>query len=230
MGNPFGLGGTFTAGIISARGRDLNTSPVDDFIQIDAPINQGNSGGPLFNVSGQVIGINTAIVSPNGGSVGIGFAIPTTIARPIIEQLKNQGHITRGWLGVQVQRVTSTIADNLELQSATGALIADVINNSPAAAAKLTVGDVILTVDDVTIKQPKDLVRIITNAKANQQITLNIWRHGKPKTVAATLALMQTDHPIQSNPAGAIPRIIPLAYIWKKAVIHGKIRGLWLQQ
>lgn len=199
VGNPFGLGGTVTAGIISARGRDLHAGPFDDFIQIDAPINRGNSGGPLFNVQGQVIGINTAIVSPNGGSVGIGFAIPATIAQPIIEQLKNQGHITRGWLGVQIQPVTAAIAENLDLNQTDGALIADVIKNSPAAAAELLVGDIILAIDDTTVKHTKDVVRIIANATAGHRIALKIWRHGQPKTINATLALLQDDQQHQSH-------------------------------
>src|SRR5208282_815567 len=144
VGNPFGLGGTVTVGIISARERDIHSGPADDYLQIDAAINQGNSGGPTFNLAGQVIGINTAIFSPNGGSVGIGFAIPANLAKPVIAQLRAAGRVTRGWLGVQIQPVTPELADALGLERARGALVSDVLPKSPASAAGLQVGDVIL--------------------------------------------------------------------------------------
>src|SRR6202043_636336 len=143
VGNPFGLGGTVTTGIISARGRDIHSGPYDDFLQIDAPINRGNSGGPTFNLKGEVIGINTAIYSPNGGSVGIGFAIPANLAKPVIEQIKQHGKVSRGWLGVQIQEVTPAIAKNLALPGDHGALVADVTKGGPAEKAGVQPGDVI---------------------------------------------------------------------------------------
>ena len=145
VGNPFGLGGTVSTGIISARGRDIHSGPYDDFLQIDASINRGNSGGPTFNLNGQVVGINTAIYSPNGGSVGIGFAIPSSLAKPVIEQLREHGKVVRGWLGVSVQEVTPEIAKGLSLPNAEGAIVTDVTNDGPAAGAGLQQGDVILS-------------------------------------------------------------------------------------
>src|SRR6202041_2827767 len=143
VGNPFGLGGTVTTGIISARGRDIHSGPFDDFLQIDAPINRGNSGGPTFNLDGQVIGINTAIYSPNGGSVGIGFAVPSNVATTVVAQLEEHGKVRRGWLGVQIQEVTPAIAASLGLQGEHGAIVAVVTQNSPSAKAGLKQGDVI---------------------------------------------------------------------------------------
>ena len=160
VGNPFGLGGTVTTGIISARGRDINEGPYDDFLQIDAPINRGNSGGPTFNLEGQVIGINTAIYSPNGGSVGIGFAVPSNVAKPIVAQLEEHGKINRGWLGVQIQEVTPAIAASLGLHSERGALVAVVTPDGPAAKAGLKQGDVILAFDGSRVSELHDLPRL----------------------------------------------------------------------
>ena len=147
VGNPFGLGGTVTAGIVSARGRDIGSGPYDDFLQIDAPVNRGNSGGPSFNSQGQVVGVNTAIYSPSGGSVGIGFAIPAEVAKSVIASLKDSGSVARGWIGVQIQPVTDDIADSLGLKGEKGALIDDAQADAPAAKAGLHAGDVITAVN-----------------------------------------------------------------------------------
>ena len=157
VGNPFGLGGTVTTGIISARGRDIGSGPYDDFLQIDAAINRGNSGGPAFNLEGEVVGINTAIFSPSGGSVGIGFAIPASTAENVIDSLKENGTVTRGWLGVQIQPVTEDIAESLGLEEAKGAIVADVTEDSPALAAGLKPGDTILKVDGKEVADARDL-------------------------------------------------------------------------
>jgi serine protease Do len=188
VGNPFGLGGTVTAGIISALGRNINEGPYDDFLQIDAPINRGNSGGPTFNLSGQVIGINTAIYSPSGGSVGIGFAIPSNIARRVVEQLEKTGHVTRGWLGVAIQRVTPSIAKSLGLSEASGALVSSVMPNSPAALVGLKPGDVIVAVDGQPIKQVHDLPRIVAAAPVGKPLPLTVRREGKEIKLSPVIA------------------------------------------
>src|SRR5580704_15120851 len=162
VGNPFGLGGTVTAGVVSARGRDIGAGPYDDFIQIDAPVNKGNSGGPSFDVNGNVIGVNTAIFSPSGGSVGIGFDIPADTAKSVVAQLKEKGHVTRGWLGVQIQPVTADIADSLGLKKAEGALVDEPQSGSPAAQAGVKAGDVITTLDGTAVKDSRSLVRKIS--------------------------------------------------------------------
>ena len=161
VGNPFGLGGTVTAGIVSARGRDIGAGPYDDFLQIDAPVNHGNSGGPTFNAEGEVVGVNTAIFSPSGGSVGIGFAIAGNVVKSVVEQLKANGVVTRGWIGVQIQAVSQDIADSLGLKSAGGALVSAVEKNSPAEAAGVKSGDVVTAVDGETVADPHDLARRI---------------------------------------------------------------------
>ncbi len=161
VGNPFGLGGTVTAGIVSARGRDIGASPYDDFIQIDAPVNKGNSGGPTFDTEGNVIGVNTAIFSPSGGSVGIAFAIPAETVKSVISQLKEHGSVTRGWIGVQIQPVTQDIADSLGLKKAEGALVAEPQANGPAAKAGIEAGDVITAVDGKPVKDARDLAKKI---------------------------------------------------------------------
>ncbi len=203
VGNPFGLGGTVTAGIISALGRDINAGPYDDFIQLDAPINRGNSGGPTFNLNGEVIGINTAIYSPSGGSVGIGFAIPSDTAKNIVAQLREKGHVTRGWLGVAVQGITPTIAKSLGLspEQTTGALVASVTPNSPAAEAGIGQGDVILSVAGHPIKELHDLPRLVAAAPIGQKLDLTIHRNGKDMTVAATI----TEMPESPPPVAAAP-------------------------
>jgi len=179
VGNPFGLGGSVTTGIISARGRDIHAGQFDDFLQIDAPINRGNSGGPTFNLQGQVIGINTAIYSPNGGSVGIGFAVPSNVAKSVVAQLEDHGKVSRGWLGVQIQDMTPAIAASLGLQGQHGALIAAVTANSPGAEAGLKQGDVVLSFNGSEIDQLRDLPRAVSATKPGSTGTLTVWRNGQ---------------------------------------------------
>ena len=187
VGNPFGLGGSVTTGIISARGRDIHSGQFDDFLQIDAPINRGNSGGPTFNLDGQVIGINTAIYSPNGGSVGIGFAIPANVAKTVVAQLKAHGKVSRGWLGVQIQPVTPAIAASLGLKSDHGALVAVVGPGSPGAKAGLEQGDVILSFNGSPVKQLRDLPRLVSAAQPGSTGSLTVWRHGQKSDLPVTL-------------------------------------------
>ena len=174
VGNPFGLGGTVTAGIISARGRSIDAGPYDDFLQIDAPINQGNSGGPLFSMDGQVIGVNAAIYSPNGGSVGIGFAIPSNMAKAVIAQLKETGKVERGWLGVQIQKVTPEIAGAVGLTEARGAMVTEVTPDSPAAKAGLKQGDVILGFAGEKVADPRGLARAVAKEPAGSKTSLSV--------------------------------------------------------
>ena len=192
VGNPFGLGGSVTAGIISALGRNIHEGPYDDFIQIDAPINRGNSGGPTFDLSGQVIGINTAIYSPSGGSVGIGFAIPSNVAKPIVDQLRERGHVVRGWLGVAIQSITPAIAKSLGLNpdEPGGALVATVTANSPAAKAGLKQGDVILSANGEPIKNVNDLPRKVAMMQPGQKLTLDVRRSGKDVNLEAQVGEM----------------------------------------
>ncbi|MBV9814500.1 MAG: DegQ family serine endoprotease [Alphaproteobacteria bacterium] len=192
VGNPFGLGGSVTAGIISALGRDINEGPYDDFLQIDAPINRGNSGGPTFNLHGQVIGINTAIYSPSGGSVGIGFAVPSNIAERVVRQLKEHGHVTWGWLGVAVQSITPAIARSLGLDpdQATGALVASVSPDSPAAKAGIRQGDVISTAAGHEVKTVHDLPRLVAATPVGGKLQLTIIRERRQQTVEATIGQM----------------------------------------
>jgi serine protease Do len=165
-----------TVGIISARHRDINSGPYDDFIQTDASINRGNSGGPMFNIKGEVVGVNTAIFSPSGGSVGIGFAIPSNLAKPIIAQLKKFGKPKRGWLGVNIQTVTKEIAEGLGLKEATGALVANITENSPAAKGKIEIGDVILTFDGKKVGEMRRLPRIVAETTVGKRVDVDVWR------------------------------------------------------
>lgn len=190
VGNPFGLGGTVTAGIVSARGRDIGSGPYDDYIQIDAPINKGNSGGPAFDLSGNVIGVNTAIYSPSGGSVGIGFDIPAATAKMVVAQLKEKGVVTRGWLGVQVQPVTRGIADSLGLKQAEGAMVDEPQPSSPAAKADIASGDIITAVDGTPVKDSRDLARRIATMAPGSSIKLDVLRKGESKSVSVVLAEM----------------------------------------
>ena len=187
IGNPFGLGGTVTAGIISARGRDINSGPYDDFIQTDASINRGNSGGPMFNLKGDVIGINTAIFSPSGGSVGIGFAIPASTAAPVIKSLIKHGQVRRGWLGVHIQAVTEEIAETLGLKEATGALVANVIPDGPAAKAKVQAGDVILTFNNRKVGKMRRLPRFVADTEVGKTVPIEIWRNNEKITLEAKI-------------------------------------------
>lgn len=179
VGNPYGLGGTVTAGIISAHGRNINAGPYDDFLQIDAPINPGNSGGPLFNQSGQVVGIDTAIYSPSGGSVGIGFAIPANVAKSVVAQLRKNGSVRRGWLGVSMQSLTPSLARAVGLTEAKGVLVEDVTPNSPAAAAGLRQGDVITSFNDRSIQNGRDLALAVAEMPAGERAKVSIWRDGR---------------------------------------------------
>jgi serine protease Do len=188
VGNPFGLGGTVSAGIVSARGRDIHSGPYDDFLQIDAPINRGNSGGPTFNLKGEVVGINTAIYSPNGGSVGIGFAIPSNLAKSVIEQLREHGKVSRGWLGVQIQEVSPAIAKNLGLPNEHGALVADVTKGGPAEKAGVQQGDVIETFDSQEIDKLRDLTRVVAAAPVGQTAKMKVWRKGHETTIEPVIA------------------------------------------
>jgi serine protease Do len=195
VGNPFGLGGTVTAGIISARGRDIGSGPYDDYLQIDASINKGNSGGPAFNLEGEVIGVNTAIFSPSGGSVGIGFAIPASIVKDVIEDLKADGQVTRGYLGVQIQPVTDDMAETLGLDKAEGALISDLTDKSPALKAGLKQGDTIVKANGEAIDDAKDLSRTVAGLKPGTTVPFEIIRSGKRQTVDVELGTMPTDTP-----------------------------------
>ena len=187
VGNPFGLGGTVTAGIVSARGRDIGAGPYDDFLQIDAPVNKGNSGGPTFDIEGSVIGVNTAIFSPSGGSVGIAFAIPAETVKTVVAQLKDKGAVTRGWIGVQIQPVTPEIADSLGLKKAEGALVAEPQKDGPAVKAGIEAGDVITAVDGKPVADARDLARKIGGMPPNATVKLAIVRGGAEKTVTLTL-------------------------------------------
>ncbi len=191
MGNPFGLGGSVTAGIVSAQGRNIGAGPYDDFLQIDAAVNRGNSGGPTFNMNGKVIGVNTAIYSPSGGSVGIAFDIPATTAKWVVDKLKNDGFVERGWLGVRVQAVTKPIADSLGLQQAQGALVAQTEPNSPAAKAGLKPGDVITSVNGAEVKNSRDLARKVAAVSPNTPAKIAYVRDGKAETVEVTVTEMQ---------------------------------------
>ena len=202
IGNPFGLGGTVTAGIISARGRNINAGPYDDFIQTDASINRGNSGGPMFNLKGEVIGINTAILSPSGGSVGIGFAIPSSTVKPIVSQLITHGQVRRGWLGVHIQAVTDEIAESLGLDKPTGALVASVIENGPAEKAKIQPGDVILEFDGKVVAEMRKLPRIVAETDISKPVEVKIWRDSKTMTVPVTVGELDEDETVVASRSG----------------------------
>ena len=202
IGNPFGLGGTVTAGIISARGRDINSGPYDDFIQTDASINRGNSGGPMFNLKGNVIGINTAIFSPSGGSVGIGFAIPSSVAEPVISQLIKHGEVKRGWLGVHIQAVTEEIAETLGLKESAGALVANVIPGGPAEKAKVQPGDVILKFNGKKVDKMRSLPRIVADTEVGKAVPVQIWRKNEMVTLQAKIEELDEATEVAAKNAG----------------------------
>ena len=191
IGNPFGLGGTVTLGIVSARNRDINAGPYDDFIQTDAAINRGNSGGPLFNMEGFVVGVNTAIISPSGGSIGIGFSVPANTAKVVIDQLREFGETRRGWLGVKIQNVTPDIAEGLGLGHAGGALVSDVTPTGPAEKAGIKSGDVIVSFNGSPIKEMRDLPRIVADTEVGKTVDVEIMRTGDRKNLAVTLGRLE---------------------------------------
>jgi serine protease Do len=200
VGNPFGLGGTVTAGIVSARGRDIGAGPYDDFIQIDAPVNKGNSGGPTFDVDGSVIGVNTAIFSPSGGSVGIAFAIPADTVKSVIAQLRDKGTVTRGWIGVQIQPVTPDIAESMGLKQTTGALVSEPQLDSPAVKAGIESGDVITSVDGNAIHDARELARRIATMAPGTSVKLSLIRKGEEKTVTLTLGTLPNEKQADNTP------------------------------
>jgi serine protease Do len=193
VGNPFGLGGTVTAGIISAHGRQIGAGPYDDFLQIDAAVNRGNSGGPAFDFRGEVVGVNTAIFSPSGGNVGIAFAIPASTAEDVINDLKDGGQVVRGWLGVQIQGINGEIANSLGLDSEGGALVADVVSGAPAEAAGLRVGDAILSVDGSPVADSRDLSLRIARVKPGETVTVSVWRDGAKQDIDVTLGTLPSN-------------------------------------
>jgi serine protease Do len=201
VGNPFGLGGTVTAGIVSARGRDLKTGAYNDFIQIDAPVNQGNSGGPTFNIQGEVIGVNNAIFSPTGGSIGIGFAIPADTVKSVVAQLKSNGSVTRGWIGIRIQAVTEDIAQRFGAREARGALVVEPQADSPAAKAGLAGGDIITSLNGEPVKDDRDLMKTIADLPPGTPVTLGILRKGQELTITLTLGTLPRQRS-EAPPAG----------------------------
>jgi len=201
VGNPFGLGGTVTAGIISARGRDIGASAYDDFLQIDAPVNRGNSGGPTFNSQGQVVGVNTAIFSPSGGSVGIGFAIPAETVQTVVAALKENGVVARGWIGVQIQPVTQEIADSMGLKSPKGALVAEAQPGSPASLAGIKSGDVILGIDGERVDGPRELAKKVAALGPGKKADLIYWHDGLERTVSVKLGSLPDDKEARVRPS-----------------------------
>ncbi|MCF6322187.1 MAG: DegQ family serine endoprotease [Rhizobiaceae bacterium] len=191
IGNPLGLSGSVTLGIVSAINRDINSGPYDSFIQTDAAINRGNSGGPLFNMAGEVIGINTAIISPSGGSIGLGFSIPSTLAKSVVDQLIQYGETRRGWLGVQIQTVTDEIAETLAMDEAKGALVGDVVPNGPAADGNIKSGDVILSFDGKDVEQMRDLPRIVADTAVEKEVDVVVLRKGKEVTLKVTVGRLE---------------------------------------
>ncbi|MET3356028.1 UNVERIFIED_ORG: serine protease Do [Xanthobacter viscosus] len=210
IGNPFGLGGTLTVGVVSARNRDINSGPYDNFIQTDAAINRGNSGGPLFNMEGEVIGINTAIISPSGGSIGIGFAVPAATAKPVLAQLEQFKEVRRGWIGVRIQPVTDDIAESLGLGKPRGALIGVVSENSPAAKGGIKAGDVIVKFNGRDIKEVRDLTRTVADTMADTEVDVVVVRKGKEETLRLKVARMpEDDKPETAKPAAESQKVAP---------------------
>ena len=202
VGNPFGLGGTVTAGIVSARNRNIDSGPYDNYLQTDAAINKGNSGGPLFNMDGDVIGVNTAILSPSGGSVGIGFATPASTVVPVIEQLQKFGETRRGWLGVNIQTVDDTIAESLGLSKARGALVAGVADKGPAKPAGIKSGDVIVKFDGKDVKDPRDLSKMVASTPVGKDVPVTVVRGGKEQDIKVTLGRLEDGEKQASADAG----------------------------
>ena len=205
IGNPFSLGGTVTAGIVSARNRDINSGPYDNYIQTDASINRGNSGGPLFNLDGDVIGINTAIISPSGGSIGIGFAVPSKTAVAVIDQLREYKEVRRGWLGVKIQQVTDEIAESLNIKPARGALVAGIDDKGPAKPAGIEAGDVIIKFDGKDVKEMRDLPRIVADTAVGKAVEVIVVRKGKEEKKTVTLGRLEDEKPQPASIKSAPP-------------------------
>jgi len=225
VGNPFGLGGTVTAGIVSARGRDIGNGPYDDFIQIDAPVNKGNSGGPTFDVDGNVIGVNTAIFSPSGGSVGIAFAIPAETVKKVVAQLKDKGSVTRGWIGVQIQSVTPEIADSLGLKSVQGALVAEPQSGGPAVKAGIEAGDVITALNGAPVKDARELARQIGGMAPGDSVKLTVLRKGGEKTVALTLGQLPNEREARAEIGRDQPSGTEVARLGFRLAPAGQVAG-----
>jgi serine protease Do len=216
IGNPFSLGGTVTAGIVSARNRDIASGPYDNYIQTDAAINRGNSGGPLFNLDGEVIGVNTLIISPTGGSIGIGFAVPSRTVAGVVDQLRQFGELRRGWLGVRIQQVTDEIAESLNIKPARGALIAGVDDKCPAKPAGIEPGDVVVTFDGKDIKEPKDLSRVVADTAVGKEVDVVIIRKGAEQTKRVTLGRLEDGDKPQPAAAKSAPE--PEKLVTQKAL------------
>ncbi|MDZ7823192.1 MAG: Do family serine endopeptidase [Ahrensia sp.] len=232
IGNPFGLGGTVTAGIVSAIGRDIQSGPYDNFIQTDASINRGNSGGPLFNMAGEVIGINTAIISPSGGSIGIGFSIPSELATNVVSQLREFGETRRGWLGVRIQPVTDEIAESLGMSKASGALVAGVIEGGPVADGSIQPGDVIVKFDGKNIDQTRDLPRIVAESPIGKAVDVEVIRKGQKQIVQVTLGRLEDGDKLasaqseaQKNEPAVIEEAAIEIYGMTLAALDDKTRG-----
>jgi serine protease Do len=211
IGNPFSLGGTVTAGIVSARNRDINSGPYDSYIQTDAAINRGNSGGPLFNLDGEVIGVNTLIISPSGGSIGIGFAVPSKTVAGVVDQLRQFGELRRGWLGVRIQQVTDEIAESLNIKPPRGALIAGVEDKGPAKPAGIEPGDVVVKFDGKEIKEPKDLSRVVADTAVGKEVEVVIIRKGREETRKVTLGRLEDgDKAVQASAKAPEPAEKPV--------------------
>ena len=232
IGNPYGLGGTVTAGIVSASGRDINQGPYDDFIQTDAAINRGNSGGPLFNMQGEVIGINTEIYSPSGGSIGLGFSIPSNLAREVVEQLREHGKVDRGWLGVNIQDVTPDIAAAVGLPEASGAMVAGVDPGGPAADAKLRSGDIILKFDNQDVKDMRALPRLVAATGVGKTVAISVWRDGRLQTFEAVLRELPDDNvklaAAAPPPAPPDPSVALVGLGLKIAPLSQDLRGKYM--
>lgn len=229
VGNPFGLGGTITAGIVSARGRDIGAGPYDDFLQIDASVNKGNSGGPTFDMDGNVVGVNTAIFAPSGGSVGIAFDVPADVARQVVAQLKDKGMVTRGWIGVQIQPVTADIAEGLGLKASQGALVAALVAapqaGSPAAKAGILSGDVITAVDGKALKDARDLARLIGGMMPGTTVKLTVWRKGEEKSMAVMLGELPKEREARAATPAADPSGIDVPKLGLMLAPAGQVAG-----
>jgi serine protease Do len=228
VGNPFGLGGSVSAGIISARGRDIQSGPYDDYLQIDAPINRGNSGGPLFDASGKVVGVNTAIFSPSGGNVGIGFAIPAALAEPVIAELMSDGRVARGWLGVHIQSIDEALAESMDLEEEEGALVSSVEPDSPADRAGFKVGDVILEFAEAQVEDARALPRMVGNTDKGDEVAVTVWRDGKRVSLDVILGSLPAEETVALTESEEVddgtPKLgVTLSALSKEARKHYKL-------